>query len=282
MELKELDPEPVAHYRPVEGIEKPSGILNWLNPRILRISLRKIQKYSVWPFAAYFPLHAINTLIVPAISPEGAPNDVLMMVRELLPGFTSTLLSASVAAHLASGVALRIWSLVANWRRPKRAKNRVQDSAERESQREIGLVGGLSGYFIGVTKQLSYNPQILTGYILAPAIFYHTYLMKKAPLQEGIDIDFDFVKWILQNDSKFIKWWIGIIPLSALIWTASYHFGAGLCQYARIRRLSVRKSMSTLILGLTSMGLVGLWRLSKTTSVFYNSDYQRILNAVIR
>ncbi|SCU95681.1 LAME_0F12992g1_1 [Lachancea meyersii CBS 8951] len=281
MELKELNPEPVAHYRPVEGIEKPSGLLNWINPRILRISLRKIQKYSIWPLAVYFPLHAINTLIVPVISPENAPNDVLTMMREILPGFTSTLLKVSVTAHLASGLALRLWHLVASWKKPKRAKTIPQDSRERESQREIGLVGGLSGYFIGVTKQLSYEPQVLSGYILAPALFFHTQLLKSVPFAQGIDIDIDFVKWILQNDSTFIKWGVGLLPLSVLIGTATYHFGAGLCQYARVRRLSLRKGMSTLIFSLTTMGFLSLWRLFKASPVFQNADYRNLLKTVL-
>ncbi|SCV05782.1 LANO_0H15060g1_1 [Lachancea nothofagi CBS 11611] len=277
MELKEMAPEPVAHYKPVEGIEKPSGNLSWLNPRIVKISLRKVQKYSIWPLVVYFPLHAINTLITPSISPESAPNDVLMMVRAILPGFTSVLLTASVTAHLASGLILRAWTVASRWRQPKRGKNVPQDSRELESQRKIGLIGGLSGYFVGISKQLSYNPQVVSGLILAPAFFYHTRLMKKIPQAQGFDVDFDFVKWILQNDSAIVKWFGGIIPLTVLIWAASYHFGAGICQYARIRRLSGRKAMTTLIFGLTTTGVLGLWRMAKSAPVFEAADYQLIL-----
>ena len=111
----------------------------------------------------------------------------------------------------------------------KRGRSIPQDQKERESQRQIGLIGGLSGYFIGVSKQLAYNPQVVSGYILLPIIWYHARLMKKIPTAEDIDIDFDFVKWVLQNDSVWIKWFGGIIPLSILIWTASYHIVAGFC-----------------------------------------------------
>ncbi|CAR22733.1 Mcp1p [Lachancea thermotolerans CBS 6340] len=282
MGLKEVTPEPIRNLRPVEGIEKPSGILNFLNARFVRLSLRKIQKHSIWPLMVYFPLHAVNTLVVPAISPESAPNDVLMMVRAILPGFTSALLKWSITAHVLSGLALRIWGSFSRWKtHRRRGKSIPQDQKERESQRAIGLIGGLSGYCIGVSKQLAYNPQVVTGYILTPLLWYHGRIMKEVPLEQDFGaIDIDFPKWILQNDNAFIKWFGGILPLSVLIWAASYHVVAGFCNFAKIRRMDVRKSLSTLILFLTTSGIISLWRLSKSSPVFQASSFPQILRRV--
>ncbi|SCU82715.1 LADA_0C07470g1_1 [Lachancea dasiensis] len=263
MELKELTPEPVAHYHEQDGEDGGPGEDGRARARAqraqwARAALRQVQRHSVWPWAVYFPLHAANALVVGAVAPAAA-NEVLMMVRELLPekSTTATVLVVSAAAHVASGVALRVWRWVARRQRAREDGPDAHRVAVR--RREFGLVGGLSGYFIGAARELAYNPQVVSGYVLVPAVAYHARLMA------GSEVDFDFVRWILQNERRAaVAWAAGAVPLAVLVWSATYHLGAGLCQFARISRWKWRKTVSTLIFGVSTTGLVALWRLSRS------------------
>lgn len=272
--LHEVKPEPIKDFHLTsDGSEESKkkknifGIPFIISPQKVKRTLRTVQKHSVWPLVAYFPLHGINTLIIPLISPENAPDDALMMVRELLPSITSTLLTVGIGVHLLSGVTLRIWKLLSPSKSKKRHRNfTVPSNQEPQPQREIGLTGGLSGYFIGINKQLNYSPQIWSGYLLAPAILYHLSIMKWIPRVEDVEVGFDFIKWILQNDSPWIKWVGGYIPYSLLIIMGCYHICAGICQYTKVRKLSARRKWTTVIFGITVSGILGLFRLAHSTN----------------
>lgn len=292
-ELKQVAPEPIENASVPEPKKEPKKVfgipLYPVSSRSVVLGLRNVQKYSTIPMLLYFPLHAINTMIVPAISPESAPDEVLMMVRELLPSFTTKLLVASFLVHLGSGVGLRIWQ---NWsqytlqlkkrhsRHHRKEKQlQVTDAAERDSQRLIGLTGGLSGYFVGFNKRFTISPQVLSGYILAPVLAYHLTIMKFVPNSSKfyVDIDFNFVKWILQNDDWRIKWVAGLIPLSLLIYSGTYHIVAGVCQYLQVRDLPTRRKWSNFIFTLSLSGLVAVYRLSKwTPSLAGSNQYSKI------
>lgn len=277
MELQEIPPEPIHDFKPFEEDELPKGVPYILSSRFIRKALRKVQKHSIWPLTVYFPLHAVNTLIVPTISPEGAPDDVLMMVRELLPSYTNSILASAIGLHVGCGLIIRIWDLVNKWNVPKRRKMKVTDDKQRQSQRSIGLIGGFSGYFIGINRNFSYSPQVLSGYILTPIILYHMTLMKWMPKKVGVDVDFTFVKWILQNNKWSVKWVGGIVPLSALIAFSTYHIIAGLCQYAKVKKLETRKKISTLIFAMTMSGLLGIWRLARSSPVVGIDGYKLVV-----
>lgn len=295
--LKEVAPEPMEGEKLPE-IKKESkkffGIPIYpVSSRSLVIGLRRVQKYSTIPMGLYFPLHAINTLIAPALSAKSLPDDVLVMVREILPSFTTKLLVTSLVLHLGSGIALRIWHLwkqyCANFKKGRHRHHQkeqqltVTDAAERDSQRVIGLTGGLSGYFIGFNKHFSISPQVLSGYILAPVLAYHMAIMKFVPDSPGfyIDIDFNFVKWVLQNDDWKIKWAAGVVPLSLLIYSGTYHFIAGACQYLHIRDLSARRKWSNFIFTLTFSGLIAVYRLSRwTPNLAGSTQYSRVFEKI--
>lgn len=296
MSLKELTPEPLDIEKLPEATDEPKKIFGIpyypISSKSIVIGLRRIQKYSTLPMVIYFPLHAVNTLITPAVSPDSAPDDVLMMVRELLP-FTTKLLVTSLALHLGSGMILRMWrqwirGLLRNrtghrHHRRKQKQLQVVDASERDSQRLIGLTGGLSGYFVGFNKRFTISPQVLSGYILAPALAYHLIIMKFAPDSSKfyVDIDFNFVKWILQNDDWKIKWVAGIIPLSLLIYSGTYHILAGACQYLQIRDLPTRRKWSNFIFTLSVSGLIAVYRLSKWSPALAGSDqYSKIFERV--
>lgn len=291
MSLKRLSPEPVQDLdldsNELTPKAEPGIPLFPISKRWVSITLHRVQKYSTIPLGLYFPLHGINTLIVPSISAGSAPDDVLMMVRELLPSFTTKLLIASLSLHLASGLILRIWKLVASYRnRPKKKKYapahsdvhfQLQDASERDSQRVIGLTGGLSGYFTGFKKKFALSPQILTGYILGPLLIYHLCVMKLIPDHLKIDIDFNYVKWILQNKNWQLKWLAGIAPLTLLIWSGTYHICAGICQYLGIKKLSARRKWSNLITLASASGLFALYKMCKHLTYFAGSErYERV------
>lgn len=294
MSLTEVPPEPIDIKELPEDKYVQKKILGIplypLSGRSVVIWLRRVQKYSTIPMAVYFPLHAVNTLIVPAISPHSAPDDVLMMVRELLPSFTTKLLVVSLSLHLLSGVTIRIWQL---WSRiaakdkrkhrhhhhRKEKQLRLTDATERDSQRLIGLTGGLSGYFMGFNKEFTILPQTLTGYILGPLLAYHLAIMRFIPDSSKmyIDVDFNYVKWILQHDDWRIRWAAGIIPLSLLIWSGTYHIVAGICQYLKIKDISTRRKWSNFIIILSSSGLLAVYRLSKwSATVAASQQYDKI------
>lgn len=293
--MKQVPPEPIEVGELPEPKDEPKKVFGVplfpITKRTVVMGLRTVQKYSTIPMVAYFPLHAINTMLVPAISVDSAPNDVLVMIRELLPSFTTKLLVTSFILHLGSGIVLRLWQ---NWtkfttrkrrhhRHHKEKQLKVTDAAERDSQRLIGLTGGLSGYFVGFNKRFTVSPQVLSGYILAPVLAYHLAIMKFIPDSSKfyIDVDFNFVKWTLQNDDWRIKWVAGLAPLSLLIYSGTYHIIAGICQYLRVRDLTKRRKWSNFILALTLSGLVAVYRLSKWTpslagSNHYSKVFQRL------
>ncbi|QLG74027.1 hypothetical protein HG535_0F05390 [Zygotorulaspora mrakii] len=296
MSLQELPPEPVEIDDPPEDPYRPKKFLGLpiyaISHRSVIMGLRTIQKYSTIPMVAYFPLHAINTLVIPSISTDSAPDDVLMMIRELLPSFTTKLLVGSSIVHLTCGLILRVWKLwstsASSFKRRRRRRRshrkkevsiHLEDTRERTSQRVIGLTGGLSGYFVGFNKSFNIPPQVLTGYILVPFLAYHLAIMKVIPNSSRIfvDIDFNFVKWIFKHEDWRIRIFGGFIPFSMLIWSGTYHIIAGTCQYLRIKDISKRRKWSNFITFLVGSGIFGIYRLSKIPNSILGSDrYEKI------
>lgn len=294
MTLQSVSPEPIDTSSLDEDLlksqDKSAGIpLFPISRRWISMSLRKVQYFSTFPMALYFPLHGINTLVVPPISAGSAPDDVLMMVRELLPSFTAKLLVTSLCLHFGSGLILRIWHWINSYNAVPRAKNakqhnsktdvhfQLQDESERISQRVIGLTGGLSGYFTGFKKSFKLSPQIFSGYILAPLLTYHLYVMKLIPDRLRVDIDFNYVKWILQNPNWQVKWIGGIIPITFLIGSGTYHILAGICQYLSVKRLSSRRKWSNVIAVISASGIFGIYKLTKQLALFMGSEqYEKV------
>lgn len=244
--------------------------------------LKFVQKYSTWPMSVYFPLHAINTLIIPLFDPNYTPNEVLMMVRQILPSayVTAKILVTSLSLHLGAGIIIRGINL---WNK-RRLKNKTPVRKPDDSQSAIGLTGGISGYIFGVNKIFEISPQILSGYILTPLLAYHLFLMVAGPRLVKFDIDFSFVKWVLQNDNTLIKWVGGIIPLSLLVWSGTYHICAGDCQYLSIKDMNNRRRWSNAITMLIASGLFSLYRLSRSSSGLLSSkqfsEVFKILNFI--
>lgn len=292
--LKEVLPEPIELADPPQDPYNSKKFLGLpiysISSRSVIIGLRTVQKYSVLPVVAYFPLHAVNTLIIPSLSPSSAPDDVLMMVRELLPSFTTKLLVSSSLIHVGSGLILRLWQLWSSSalslsKRSHHSRHkgeehiRLKDASERNSQRVIGLIGGLSGYFVGFNKNFRVSPQVISGYIMLPFLAYHLGIMKFIPDSSNmfIDIDFNFIKWLLSNEDWKIRWLGGILPLSLLIWSGTYHIFAGMCQYLRIKDILKRRKWSNFITILVGSGLWGIYRLSKWPNIISGSDqYDKI------
>lgn len=292
MSLKKLSPEPIQDFdlqeKQLDADGQPGIPLFPISKRWISLTLHRIQKYSTIPLGMYFPLHGINTLIVPSISAGSAPDDVLMMVRELLPSFTTKLLIGSLSLHLASGLILRTWKFASSYyNMPKKKKHakasgmhfQLQDASELDSQRVIGLTGGLLGYFTGFRKRFSLSPQVLTGYILTPLLVYHLLVMKLLPTHLKVDVDFNYVKWIIQNANWRVKWIAGIAPLALLIWSGTYHICAGMCQYLGIKKLSARRKWSNLITLASASGLFALYKLCKHLTHFIGSEqYERVFH----
>ncbi|CAR28557.1 hypothetical protein ZYGR_0S01900 [Zygosaccharomyces rouxii] len=298
MTLQSVSPEPIdsssLNDDALKSQDEPVGIpLFPISKKWVSVSLRKVQYFSTFPMSLYFPLHGINTLLVPPISAGSAPDDVLMMVRELLPSFTTKLLVTSLCLHFGSGLILRIWHWINNYYAKPRSKSKkhsptktdvhfqLQDESERVSQRVIGLTGGLSGYFTGFKKSFSLPPQILSGYILAPLLTYHLYVMKLIPDELKTDVDFNYVKWILQNPNWQVKWIGGIIPITLLIGSGTYHIFAGMCQYMGVKKLSSRRKWSNVITVVIASGIFGLYRLGKHLAPFVGSaEYEKVFQKI--
>lgn len=129
------------------------------------------------------------------------------------------------------------------------------------SQGSIGLTGGIVGYFLGWRKKFKHSPLIVSGYLLTPFLLYHVIIMRWGlvnPESKG----FTFVDWLLTNSD----WWIrvvgGIIPLSVLIVSGTYHIGAGICKYLKIKDVNKRKKWAGGITLLSITGLISIFRLS--------------------
>ncbi|CAI4064467.1 hypothetical protein N7582_002711 [Saccharomyces uvarum] len=279
IELQEIPPEPIEptslpQYDGTgapkgegdsDGRRKIFGIPYPISNRSCQKFLWNCQKLSVLPIALYFPLHAINTLVTPAISPTSAPDDVLMMVREILPSITTKLLVGAMTLHVSAGVLLRI---IKNWNNSsKKTDNHLKISARQDlSQDTIGLTGGVYGYLFGLYKNFRISPQVISGYILTPVLIYHLLIMKWVPRSLSTEVDFASIKQLLSNKNRWWKWLGGIIPLAVLIESSVYHIGSGFCRYLGIKKMRSRKNWSTAINLLTLAGFISVIRLIRADS----------------
>ncbi|CDO93607.1 unnamed protein product [Kluyveromyces dobzhanskii CBS 2104] len=275
--LTPLKPIPTKHIDP-DLAKDPKDDNIGLSIKV-KWFLRWTQKWSLFPLVTYFPLHGINALILPALEPSSVPNDTLMMIRELTCGIGSSLIWTGISIHVLSGLALRILKKLQS--PPKRQKAESFLETQSVAQSKIGLVGGLSGYFIGIKRNLQYNPQELTGWLLTPVLLFHGALMKWLPAAAKVDIDFDFIKWLLNKDRDlFSRVGFGYGPLIALIGLGSYHIIAGSVQYMHVRSLKARKRIMNFILLLICSGMFGLSRLSSEAVFGMDKYYKPILKTL--
>lgn len=275
--LTPLKPIPTKHIDPDLAKTPEDASVNL----VLNIKkwLRWTQKWSLFPLVTYFPLHGINALIIPALEPSSFPNDALMMVRELTSGLGSKLIWTGISIHILSGFALRIMRKLPTSSKTHNAESFLDTQSLAQSR--IGLVGGLSGYFIGIKRNLQYNPQELTGWLLTPVLFFHGALMKWLPNTAKVDIDFDFVKWLLDKDrGALVRIGLGYGPLVALIGLGSYHIIAGTVQYMHVRSLKTRKRIMNFILLLICTGYIGISRLGSEIVFGMDKYYRPILRTL--
>ncbi|CCD24951.1 Mcp1p NDAI_0E01350 [Naumovozyma dairenensis CBS 421] len=296
-----LPPEPVSQEElssdelsdaasPVpKGIRKYIGILSLnLQPSSI-IGLKRIQKYSTWPMLLYFPLHSVNTLILPLIEPKSLPDKFLNTISEKIPSrILTSILLGSISIHLTSGIILRVSHWLYHKRQEKdddihsgriaRAKAsgfRPFLQTEDTSQQAIGLSGGVLGYIIGFKKRFNHAPIVVSGYLLLPFLIYHLLILKYLP---GTQIEnnekFQFIRWILQNTDKSIRWIGGIVPLAILVGSGTYHIGSGMVQYAGVKDLQRRRKMATAITLLISSGIIALARLARADRVLFINKHR--------
>lgn len=267
--LKEVTPKPIdandkyVPYNPrkILGIE--------VSENSIVHGLFQVQKFSIVPMALYFPVHVVNTMVTPLVNAEDAPDSMMKTINEWVPTVASKVLIASLLTHVTSGVLLRGWKL---YRRKELAKKYHLNKKSSTSQDNIGLTGGISGYFLGLYKQFSVSPLSISGYVLTPFVLYHLLIMKWIPESMGEpDSGFDFVKQMLRASEWWIRWFAGIIPLTALISAASYHVVAGACRLMKITDMNKRKNASKVVSGLTIAGFLSVLRLSHSKSL--SSDW---------
>lgn len=262
--IKEVTPKPVnpndkyVPYNPrkILGLE--------ISENSIVHGLFNLQKYSIAPMALYFPVHAVNTMVTPLVNAEDAPESMLKTIHQWVPAVASKVLIGSLLTHVTSGVLLRGWKLY----RRKELAQKYHMNKKSTSQDRIGLTGGISGYFMGLYKQFSVSPLSISGYVLTPLVLYHLLIMKWVPESMGEpETGFDFVKQMLRASEWWIRWFAGIIPLTALISAASYHVVAGVCRLMKVKDLNKRKTASKVVTGLTVAGFFSVLRLSHSKSL---------------
>ncbi|EDO14876.1 hypothetical protein Kpol_1012p3 [Vanderwaltozyma polyspora DSM 70294] len=237
--------------------------------------LRFVQKYSTWPMSVYFPLHAINVLIVPAVSVTDVPNEVLMMVRELLPPsyITTNILVGTLSLHLAAGVMmrfLRLWNTKGSNNSSKLSQGNSND---------VGFFKGLlTQKFIGIRSSIKKtSPQVLSGYILTPLLAYHLFVMVYGPRLADFEVDFSYVKWLLQQHDSMIKWIGGIIPLIMLIGSGTFHISTGAIQFLSLKSKTIKRSISNGSKFLIAAGVISVIRLATCSFDSFNvSQYTKV------
>lgn len=271
--LKEVSPTPLKlDERPVSY--NPRKILGIeVSTTTVVHALFKLQRLSIVPMALYFPVHAVNTMITPLVNPETAPDSFLTAVHKWVPQAASKILIASLLTHIASGVLLRGWKLYKSHVLKEKYHLHHQHK-HTTSQDDIGLTGGISGYLFGIYKQFTLSPLSMSGYVLTPLVLYHLLIMKWVPESLGEPATgFDFVKQLLRASEWWIRWFAGIIPLSALISAASYHIVAGACRLLDVKDMKKRKNASRIISGLSIAGFLSILRLSNANS--FSSDWSQ-------
>lgn len=273
MKLKELDPRPLKSFTPIDEEDKPTGI-PWINFKWIRKVIRQIQKYSTLPLLGYLPFHLTNTLIIPSIEPNTIPSEVLMMIRELFPSYMGSLLTVSISVHILSGLALRVLQSVHS------SNNIVIDDFKvvTSSQQEIGLIGKVCECFTKFFIELPHNRQVITGYVLTPLILLHISLMNLLPRNIGLEIDFDFIKWLLRNENNYIKYLLGYTCLCGLITIGLYHITKGISTYWRFKFIYSKMRRFTFLAGLSISGILGLVRLSYSNICGVTSEYSKIIH----
>lgn len=273
-DIQEVAPKPDEKYVPYNP-RKICGLD--VSEHSIVHGLFQVQKYSIAPMALYFPVHALNTMVAPLVNAEDAPESMLKTIHHCVPTVASKVLIASLLTHVTSGVLLRGWKLY----RRKELAHKYRNHKNATSQDRIGLTGGVSGFFFGLYKQFSLSPLSISGYVLTPLVLYHLLIMKWVPESMGEPTTgFDFVKQMLRASEWWIRWFAGIIPLTALISAASYHVVAGVCRYMNVTDLKKRKTASKVVSGLTIAGFLSVLRLSYSKS--FSNDWSQFKNIFTR
>lgn len=174
-ELKELEPSPVdetpAEYKgdyfgDTQQSIKPDGV--GLSQHSPIWYLTQVQKYSSIAFSAFATAHIINTSIIPLVTqsvPSSEP--YLLLTRpyyQSWPIAEPLVVIAPLAAHIASGVGLRVY---------RRNLNAKRYGAETRSERRT-FRASLWPKVSGISK---------LGYLGVPLLLGHTFINRGIPNQ---------------------------------------------------------------------------------------------------
>ncbi|KAK9238936.1 hypothetical protein V1525DRAFT_399909 [Lipomyces kononenkoae] len=172
-----------------------------------RLYLFRIQKYSSYSFATFLSMHLATVNAMPALLGIDAADNGIVLARVLyqLP-LVEGLVVGSLAAHLISGVVLRIHKI----RRDK------------------------SWY----ARRLKMSRVSFTGYLLAPLVAAHVFVARVLPLITEGDSSIISLRYISRGfaRSPLTSWSIYVAMLGLSI----YHVGYGFSRWLRIRKHSVQ------------------------------------------
>ncbi|KAK9451417.1 uncharacterized protein V1518DRAFT_408498 [Limtongia smithiae] len=195
--------------------------------QLWRHYLFKIHKYSSYSFSAFVALHAVTVAGVPAALGIDAGESALLLARVAYqtPGIEETLVFGSLAAHLVSGVILRIHKM----------------------QRDRAWY----------SRRVKMSRVSFSGYLLTPFLLAHVFVARIVPLKIEGDSSLVSLRFIARGFErhKTLAW----TGYSALVGLTVFHVGYGWARWLRVRksRMGVVRVLGVLAI---AVGVIGLRR----------------------
>ncbi|KAK9367485.1 hypothetical protein V1509DRAFT_626069 [Lipomyces kononenkoae] len=189
-------------------IDENDGIPSGGKVPLWHLYLFRVQKYSSYSFAAFLSMHLATVNAMPALLGIDAADNGIVLARVLyqLPVVEGTLVVGSLAAHLISGIILRIHKI----RRDKR----------------------------WYARPLKMSRISFTGYLLAPLVASHIFVARVIPLIKEGDSSIISLRYISRGFARtpLTSWAI----YGAMLGLGVYHVSYGFARWLRIPNYRVR------------------------------------------
>lgn len=272
--LKRVVPQPLELCVPV-GSPEHANVPKDKPPFLKRVlsALYKVQKYSAYGFLGFFGLHISSTVVAPALGLRFSTcQDLFEMTRAvyLSPLFEYPLVLGTAAAHVLSGVAMRVLrGMVSKKILKPRAERDIIISDEYRDDIGLGGIGTMLG--LGFKKSWisshfpTLTPSTFSGYVMLLALGFHYYKMRLAPAWVDGDsslVNLNYVTHYLHTSFYGTAGTLlNYMMLLLLLWVSFYHIVGGLFKYRRQFSIRSRKIAYSVIGLLTSFALIAVMRL---------------------
>ncbi|CCH59986.1 hypothetical protein TBLA_0C01720 [Henningerozyma blattae CBS 6284] len=213
---------------------------------------RNIQKYSTIPITSYFCLHATNIIVLPLVASNNQVERFMEWTHTFLPINTAKWILFFAFTHIESGTLLKLFKI---WNEA--------DSRNLKGKNDYSVI---KTFLLKFVKGRS--PVSLSGSVFVFSVFFHLALIKFLPQYlGGLHTGIPFITWLLHNDSLFVRFGLGALPLIILIWGAIYHIVNGSAEFLGLK-YNARNTFKSFANLLSIVGTITVFKFLLTKPIF--------------